>query len=91
METFPAKTVQMTADTEAMSLPCSNGVDARSIPVTKLEKGDKIDICGSIVNTKGQLWYEVSFFGENCFVPAGNVEEITLTFWEQVLGFFKKQ
>ena len=90
VETFPAKTVQMTADTEAMSLPCSNGVDARSIPVAKLEKGDKIDICGSIVNTKGQLWYEVSFFGENCFIPAGNAEEVTPTFWEQILGFLRR-
>ena len=90
MESFPERTVQMTANTEAMSLPCSNGVDARSIPVTKLEKGDKIDICGSAVNTKGQLWYEVSFFGENCFIPAGNAEEVMPTFWEQILGLLKR-
>ena len=89
-EAFPAKTVQMTAAGEAMSLPCSNSVDARSIPVTKLEKGDKIDICGSIVNTKGQLWYEVLFFGENCFIPAGNAEEVTPTFWEQIIGLLKR-
>ena len=90
MESFSKRTVQMTANTEAMSLPCSNGVDARSIPVTKLEKGDKIDICGSVVNTKGQLWYEVSFFGENCYIPAGNAEEVMPTFWEQILGLLKR-
>jgi len=80
--------VQTSSDVELMSLPCSNGVDARSIPVTKLQKGDKIDICGSIVNTKGQLWHEVSFFGENCYIPAGSVEEIPPSFFERVLQFF---
>jgi len=83
-----AKMVQTSSDVELMSLPCSNGVDARSIPVTKLQKGDKIDICGSIVNTKGQLWHEVSFFGENCYIPAGSVEEIPPSFFERVLQFF---
>ena len=89
-ETFPTRIVQTTADTEVMSLPCSNGVDARSIPVTNLKKGDKIDICGSMVNTKGQMWYEVSFFGENCFIPAGNVEEVKSTLWDQVMELFKR-
>lgn len=85
------KTVQSSVAVELMSLPCSNSVDARSIPVTKLEKGDKIDICGSIVNTKGQLWYEVSFFGENCYIPAGSVEDVPEkpTFLDRILNFFR--
>lgn len=83
------KLVQAAVGVELMSLPCSNSVDARSIPVTRLEKGDKIDICGSIVNTKGQLWYEVSFFGENCYVPAGCVEDIPpMTFFQRIREFF---
>lgn len=84
------QTVQAAADVALMSLPCSNSVDARSIPVTRLKKGDKIDICGSIVNTKGQLWYEVSFFDENCYIPAGSVEEVPPepTFWQRILNFF---
>ena len=83
------KMVQASVAVELMSLPCSNGVDARSIPVTKLNRGDKIDICGSIINTKGQLWYEVSFFGENCYVPAGSVEEIKpVTFFQRIREFF---
>ena len=76
-------------DTEAMSLPCSNRTDARSIPVTKLEKGDKIDICGSVVNTKGQMWYEVSFFEENCYISTGNAAEISLTFWERIMDLLR--
>lgn len=85
---FEEKTVQTTAKTELMSLPCSNSVDARSIPVTKLDQGDRIGICGSITNTKGQQWYEVSFFGENCYIPAGNVEDIPPTLLERILSFF---
>ena len=85
------KTVQTSASVELMSLPCSNSVDPRSIPVTRLEKGDKIDICGSIVNTKGQLWYEVSFFGENCYVPAGSTSEIPPTLLERIVSFFSAE
>ena len=87
---FEEKTVRTTSKTELMSLPCGNSVDARSIPVTTLDKGDKIDICGSILNTKGQLWYEVSFFDENCYIPGGNVEEVPPTFWEKVLQWFAR-
>lgn len=83
------KMVQAALPVELMSLPSSNSVDARSIPVTRLNQGDKIDICGSIVNTKGQLWYEVSFFGENCYIPAGSVEEIPpSTFFQRLREFF---
>ena len=83
------KMVQAAVMVELMSLPCSNSVDSRSIPVTRLNGGDKIDICGSIVNTEGQLWYEVSFFGENCYVPAGSVEEIPpSTFFQRLREFF---
>ena len=87
---FAPETVQTTRDVELMSLPCSNGVDARSIPAARLEKADKIDICGSIVNTKGQLWYEVSFFGENCYIPAGTVEQIPQTWMERIIAFFRE-
>lgn len=87
---IPAKTVQTTKKSEVMSLPCSNGVDSRSIAVTELKEGDRIDICGSVVNTKGQLWYEVSFFGEDCYIAAGNVEEVKPTLWEQLLSFLCK-
>lgn len=85
---FPEKTVRTTAQTELMSLPCGNEVDARSIPVTRLEKEDKIDICGSIVNTDGQLWYEVAFFGENCYIPAENTEEIPPGVLARIFRFF---
>ena len=86
--TFPEKTVQATGKTQLMSLPCSNAVDARSIPVTGLETGDKIDICGSIVNTEGQLWYEVSFFSENCYIPADSTQEVSQGVVDWIRRFF---
>lgn len=86
---FEEKTVEATQPTALMSLPCSNSVDARSIPVTQLEQGDRVDICGSTVNTKGQLWYAVSFFGENYYLPAGNVEETRPTLFSQIKDLFR--
>ena len=86
---FPDKTVQTGAVVDLMSLPCGNDLDARSIPVTRLEKGEKIDICGTVINTGGKKWHEVSFFGENCYVPADCVEEIPLTIFDRIMDFLK--
>lgn len=85
---FSEKTVEITGAVELMSLPCSNALDARSIPVTALQPGDKIGICGSIRNTEGMLWYEVSFFGENCYIPAEMTREVPLTLMERIKAFF---
>lgn len=85
---LPSRTVQAAKDISLMTLPCSNGVDARSVPVMVLSKGEKFDICGSIVNTKGQLWYEVSFFGENCYAAAGEVEDIPESLLDRIRNFF---
>ena len=50
-----------------------------------LEDGE-VYTCG--VNTKGQLWYEVSFFRENCYISAGSVEEIPTSFLDRIKEFF---
>lgn len=76
------KTVRALREAELMSLPCGNGVDARSIPVTTISARDPIDICGQIRNPKGELWYEVDFFHENCYIRAEMVEDIPET-WAQ--------
>lgn len=76
------KTVRALREAELMSLPCSNGVDSRSIPVTTISAKDPIDICGQIRNPKGELWYEVDFFHENCYIRAEMVEDIPET-WGQ--------
>lgn len=87
-EAFPEKTVRAKVSVSLMTLPCTNSVDARSVPVMELSMGEKIDVCGSIVNSRGQLWYEVSFFGENCYVPAGNMEQVQPTLLDRIRNLF---
>jgi len=88
-EVFPERTMEAKAAVWLMTLPCTNDVDARSVPVMELSRGEKIDICGSMVNSRGQLWYEVSFFGENCYVPAGNMEQARETLLDRIRNFFE--
>lgn len=87
-ESFPERTVRAKASVSLMTLPCTNASDARSVTVMELSMGEKIDICGSIRNAQGQQWYEVSFFGENCYVPAGNMEEVPETLLDRIRSFF---
>jgi len=88
-ETFAERTMKARASVWLMTLPCSNEADARSVPVMKLSREDKIDICGSIENPGGQKWYEVSFFGENCYVPADSVEEAPETLLDRIREMFR--
>ncbi len=88
MDGFTEKTVEITADTELMSLPCSHSVDPRSVPVIMLQKGEKVDVCAALVNTKGQQWFEVSFFGEHWYLPAGNVKDPGTTLIDRIISFF---
>ena len=88
--TFPAaKTVRALQDVQLMSLPCTNMEDARSIPVTSIARMDQIDICGQITNPKGEVWYEVEFFHENCYIPGNMVEDIPQTWRERIADWFR--
>lgn len=82
------RTVRTLRETELMSLPCSNDTDARSIPVTLLSRMDVIDICGQITNHQGELWYEVDFIHENCYIRAEAVEEIPQTWMDRISDWF---
>ena len=83
------KTVQALRNAELMSLPCTNTADARSIPVTSIEKMDRIDICGQLTNPAGEVWYEVDFFNENCYIRAEMVETVPKTWKERVADWFR--
>lgn len=85
-----SKTVQAISDVKLMSLPCSNDVDARSIPVTSILAEDKIDISGSLVNTAGELWYEVTFIDEHCYVRAEAVENLPKTWRERISDWLNR-
>jgi len=83
------KQVQVLRDTQLMSLPCSNDTDSRSLSVAKLRKGDRVEICGSIVNTQGNVWYEVVLFNENCYVYAPDVEDVPRTLLDWFRSWLK--
>lgn len=55
-----SETMKASMDTELMTLPCSNATDARSRSVTSIEKGTKLQVLGTIRNSQGNLWYEVT-------------------------------
>lgn len=84
-----SKTVRALRDAQLMSLPCTNEEDARSIPVTSIERMDQIDICGQITNPRGERWYEVEFFHENCYIRAEMVEELPQTWFQQFADWLR--
>ena len=56
-----------------MTLPCSNGSDARSLEMSTIPVGETVTAVGSIFNASGNLWYETEAGG---WVYAGHVEEL---------------
>lgn len=62
-------------DTELMTLPCSNSTDARSVPLASVEKGEELEIVGSLTNTAGNLWYEINWNGQRCYLYSGYAVE----------------
>lgn len=63
-----------TRQTNWMSLPCSNATDARSRVLAVLEPGQKLEATGSIVNTKGSVWYQITLDGKTGYVYAGDLK-----------------
>jgi len=83
---FPQnRLVKAVQTVELMSLPCKTETDPRSIPAGKLRIGSKVDICGSVVNTEGEVWYEVELLGNNSYVSAADVEPTRLSLWDRFL------
>ena len=67
------KTLRVVLDTRSMTLPCSNGTDARSLELRTLTAGETLMATGSVFNASGNLWYETEAGG---WVYAGHVEEL---------------
>lgn len=70
-----SKPLWTTKDADLMTLPCSNTTDARSVSLTSVPKGEEVEAVGSIRNTSGNLWYEVNWNGQRCFLFSGYTEE----------------
>lgn len=86
------------ADTRIMTLPCSEETDVRSVPIETLQTERTISLCGSIVNSRGSLWYITDVNGETGYVYSGHLGELPPEeeiespqepgFWRRVLGWF---
>ena len=74
------KRLRALRDTQLMTLPCSNGSDARSLAGETVAAGENLKATGSVFNASGNLWYETQREGQTCYFYAGHVEE---------LGFFE--
>lgn len=70
-------------DMEVMSLPCSNFTDARSVAIARIGAGEKLDITGSIENSAGHVWYQVSKDGVSGYVFGGYCLE--MGWWERTV------
>ena len=79
------KKLRTVRDTQRMSLPCSNGSDARSLEVGTLSAGEMLTAVGSVFNASGNLWYEMEAGG---YVYAGHVEELGFfdSLWQTLFG-----
>ena len=91
-ETYPeGKILRVLMDTQLMTLPCSNGSDARSLPLETLSRGKTLMVHGSLFNSKGNLWYEAQYGGQRCYLYAGHVEELKpsgiWSLWNRLFGF----
>lgn len=85
-------------DTQIMTLPCSGETDVRSVPIETLAEGETISLFGSIVNSRGSLWYITDVGGETGYVYSGHLGEVPQeeeaeppqepSFWSRVLGWF---
>ena len=69
-------TVQAAKEIQLLTLPCSNGTDARSVAVASIAKGETLELLGSVRNSVRNLWYEVSYDGLRGYIYSGDVKEL---------------
>ncbi len=75
------KTQKTAAQTQLMTLPCSNGTDARSRTLATLEPGQKVTTLGRVSNTQGSQWLQVQVQGQRGYVYAPSVENLNMIEW----------
>jgi hypothetical protein len=75
------RTMQTDTDAELMTLPCSNGSDARSRVATQLPKGTRVTLKAELRNREGGFWYETEYEGEICYISGADLEAIPEEGW----------
>lgn len=81
-------TMKVTADAAVMTLPCSNETDARSRESLSLLEGTQVEVLGTIRNSWGNTWYQVSFEGRTGYVYQNQLEKLGWleTFWQKLFS-----
>lgn len=76
--TYPAYcTITATADTRAMTLPCSTGTNADSAVVESVDKGSIYTAIALILNDQGNHWYQIETAeGKTAYLPAGKMNYV---------------
>lgn len=77
------KTLWAGKDTELMTLPCSNYTDARSVEIADIDAGEKLEITGSIENSEGNVWYQVTRNGKTGYLYSGYAVE--MGWWDRTM------
>lgn len=74
--TYPSYcTIKATADTMAMTLPCSTGTNADSVVVKTVSKDSTYTAVALILNDQGNHWYQIKTAdGKTAYLPAGKME-----------------
>lgn len=91
-EEYPEPVKMQTArEAQLMTLPCSNETDARSKAVVSLPEETEVELTGRITNTRGGIWYEVSYEEEKCYIYSALIEQISPKnwlerMWEKMFG-----
>lgn len=69
-------TMKAVADTAIMTLPCSNETDARSRESVAVLEGTQLEVLGTIRNSRGNTWYQVSFEGRTGYIYQDQVRKL---------------
>lgn len=85
------KAMQTNAQTQLMTLPCSNRTDARSVPLAVLPEGETVILQSCLKNPLGNDWYQVQWEDQTGYLYSAHVKEITepgwfARFWNAIFG-----
>lgn len=75
-------TMKAATDMAIMTLPCSNETDARSRESLSVLEGTQLEVLGTIRNSRGNIWYQVSFEGRTGYVYQKQL--VKLSFLEEL-------
>jgi len=85
-----SRTMEIQEKTALWSLPCDHQTDVRSVAVTTLEPGDRVETWNVVENPEGQCWYEVRFPDGNCYLRSDHAAERSAswlrTLWNYLFG-----